>query len=64
MRNALSKDARKNGDSGTTSFQSVLLYLASPSKYEIAGQSEEYLSNHHLCESNAVLLQYSAHQAG
>ena len=26
---ALSKDARKNGDNGVTSFQSVLLYLAS-----------------------------------
>lgn len=44
MHDALSKDARKNGDNGdaATSFQSVLLY-ASP--YEIAGQSEEYHSN-------------------
>jgi hypothetical protein len=49
VHDALSKDARKNGDNGATSFQSVLLNFASPSKYEVAGQSEEYHSNHHLC---------------
>jgi hypothetical protein len=39
MHDALSKDARKNGDNddAATSFQSVLLYA---SQYEIAGQSD------------------------